>query len=114
MSDLPSEFVPDGNPVVGGHECPGCDEPLPEPSVPYSQTEYKGDTWHMECAYRDSDDLERVDTPRRCRNCWRWGEWTPIDAPRDVRMCDCCGWAHRGPTPDEFDGPAPSTGGGET
>lgn len=114
MSDLPREFIPDGNVALGGHKCPGCDKPLPLPGVTYNKTEYNGDTWHMDCAYRDRDDLERVDTPRRCRNCWRWGEWAPIDAPRDVRMCDCCGFTHRGPTPDEFDGPGPSTEGGET
>jgi len=94
--DVPDEFVPNGHAVLGDHECPGCGDPLPPPSVPYGKTEYKGETWHRECAYADSDKVEKVSTPRFCRNCHGISKWHPITEPDDVRLCFTCGWKFRG------------------
>jgi hypothetical protein len=107
VSDLPERFVPDGRHQLGG--CPGCGEAAPP--VEYNSIERDGARWHKACAYRRDEGLEPTDTPRRCPNCYAWGEWTLADAPHDVRKCDCCGRTHRGPTPEEFDGPAPPAGG---
>lgn len=103
--DIPDGFIPDGCPVIGDHECPGCGDPLPEPSVPYGKVEYNGATWHRECAYQDSERIEKVETPRYCRNCWGVSKWHPKDAAGETRLCFTCGAKFKGPVRERPDGP---------
>ena len=106
MSDqLPDELIPDGAPVLGDHECPGCGDPLPEPSVPYGKIDYKNETWHMECAYADSDSVEKVEPPRFCRNCHGISTWHPVNEPADVRLCFTCGGKYIGEIRHKPEGP---------
>lgn len=105
MSKVPEAMIPDDHPVIGEHRCPGCGDRLPEPSVPYGKVEYDGEIWHRECAYADSDSVERVETARRCQNCDGESKWHPKDAPEDVRLCYTCGARFVGPVAQEPTGP---------
>lgn len=106
----PEEFLPDGPVVLADYPvCPGCGREFDQAILEYTGIEYDGDTWHLACAFADSDTMETVDPPRRCGNCHAFSQWRPAPEEDDraasdptLRYCEGCGWPFsEGPTKTE-------------